>query len=105
GVLADMIQPVEEDANLVRKETDDVSLKCSYQSTSSNILLYWYRQRSDKAPEYLLYKGAKAYSSSQSSPTDTRLQSKTDDTSTELIITGLKLTDSALYYCALRVTQ
>ena len=94
---------MEEDANLVRKETDVVTLKCSYESTSRDIWLYWYRQRVNEAPEYLLYKGAKSYSSQKSNPTDPRLKATTTDTSTELIISGLKLTDSALYYCALRV--
>ncbi|XP_036419764.1 uncharacterized protein LOC118803374 [Colossoma macropomum] len=103
GVFADTIGPMEEDSNLVKKEADVVTLKCSYESTSSNIWLYWYRQRVNVAPEYLLYQGAKSRSSEKSTPTDTRLKATTTDTSTELKISGLKLTDSALYYCVLRV--
>ncbi|KAI4901265.1 hypothetical protein NFI96_007946 [Prochilodus magdalenae] len=93
---------MEEDTNLVLKETDEVTLKCSYESTSGDIRLYWYRQRVHEAPEYLLYKGAKSLSSLKSTPTDPRLKAETTDTSTGLTISGLKLTDTALYYCALR---
>ncbi|KAI4886133.1 hypothetical protein NFI96_009279, partial [Prochilodus magdalenae] len=53
GVYADTIGPKEEDTNLVLKETDEVTLKCSYESTSRDIWLYWYRQRVHEAPEYL----------------------------------------------------
>ena len=103
GVYADTIGPKEEDTNLVLKETDEVTLKCSYESTSRDIWLYWYRQRVHEAPEYLLYKGAKSLSSLKSTPTDPRLKAETTDTSTGLTISGLQLTDTALYYCALRV--
>ncbi|KAL6490046.1 hypothetical protein MHYP_G00003910 [Metynnis hypsauchen] len=102
GVFADTVEPMEED-KIVSKETNTVTLKCSYKSTSNEIRLYWYRQCVNEAPEYLLYKGAKSRSWDQSTPTDPRLEAKTTDTSTGLIISGLKLTDSALYYCALRV--
>uniref|UniRef100_A0AAR2LZ21 Ig-like domain-containing protein n=1 Tax=Pygocentrus nattereri TaxID=42514 RepID=A0AAR2LZ21_PYGNA len=102
-VFGDKIGPREEDGSIISKETDNVTLKCSYESTSSDILLYWFRQRFNRAPQYLLYRGAKSYSSYKSTPADTRLEATTTDTSTELIISGLKLTDSALYYCALTV--
>ncbi|KAI4893185.1 hypothetical protein NFI96_024346 [Prochilodus magdalenae] len=86
GVYADTIGPMEEDTNLVLKETDEVTLKCSYESTSGDIRLYWYRQRVHEAPEYLLYKGAKSLSSLKSTPTDPRLKAETTDTSTGLTI-------------------
>ncbi|KAL7876397.1 hypothetical protein AOLI_G00113600 [Acnodon oligacanthus] len=40
GVFGDTIGPKEEDANLGRKETDAVTLKCSYESSSTYIWLY-----------------------------------------------------------------
>ncbi|KAI5614954.1 hypothetical protein C0J50_10946, partial [Silurus asotus] len=86
----------------ISKETDTVTLKCSYETSSERIWLYWFRQYPNSAPQYLLYKGARSYSSDESSPADRRLESKTSRDSTELTIRGLKLSDSALYHCALR---
>ncbi|KAI5615844.1 hypothetical protein C0J50_10732, partial [Silurus asotus] len=91
--FADKIGPVEKNANVVGKESDTVTLKCSYESSSS-VRLYWYKQSPHSAPQFLLYIGGTA--------TDTRLEAKSTRDSTELTIRGLKLSDSALYHCALR---
>ncbi len=77
-------------------------MSCLYDTSSEYVYLYWYRQYPNKEPEYLLYKGARSWSSYENIP-DTRFQSTTSDTSTELIIDSVILSDSALYYCALRV--
>ncbi|KAI5613470.1 hypothetical protein C0J50_11298 [Silurus asotus] len=95
GSFADKIGPVEKNANVVGKETDTENLKCSYESSSSGILFYWYKQSPHSAPQFLLIEGDTA--------TDTRLEAKSTGDSTELTIRGLKLSDSALYHCALRV--
>ncbi|GAA6106251.1 uncharacterized protein LOC113636507 [Tachysurus ichikawai] len=102
GSFADKIGPKDEDANIVKKETDSVTLKCSYETNSEYILLYWYKQYPNSAPQFLLYKAARS-NSGQRKPTDTRFATKTSRDSTELTIGGLKLSDSALYLCALRV--
>ncbi|KAF7705798.1 hypothetical protein HF521_019052, partial [Silurus meridionalis] len=94
--------PTDKDADILRKETDTVTLKCSYETSSEIIYLYWYKQYPNSAPQFLLYMGARSRSDA-STPTDTRLESKTTRNSTELTIRGLKISDSALYHCALRV--
>ncbi|KAI5609702.1 hypothetical protein C0J50_9365, partial [Silurus asotus] len=99
GIFADTITPTHEDVN--GKETETVTLKFSYETNSDNILLYWYKQNSNRVPEFLLYKGARSRSVG-STPADRRLKSETTRVSTELTIRGLKLSDSALYHCALR---
>ena len=83
------------------KEGASVTLRCSYETSVEDVLLYWYRHRSNQAPQFILRKGAGAYSSITNIP-DRRYESTTSRTSTELTITQLTLADTALYYCALR---
>ncbi|KAK3566667.1 hypothetical protein QTP86_002428 [Hemibagrus guttatus] len=58
GNFADKIGPKDEDANIARIETDTVTLKCLYESSSEYIWLYWYKQYPYSTPQFLLYKGA-----------------------------------------------
>ncbi|KAI5630521.1 hypothetical protein C0J50_10148, partial [Silurus asotus] len=102
GSFADKIGPTDKDADILRKETETVTLKCLYETSSEDIYLYWYKQYPNSAPQFLLYKGARSYSAA-STPTDSRLQTQTTRNSTQLTIRGLKISDSALYHCALKV--
>uniref|UniRef100_A0A673JGR9 T-cell receptor alpha/delta variable 23.1.4 n=1 Tax=Sinocyclocheilus rhinocerous TaxID=307959 RepID=A0A673JGR9_9TELE len=99
-MTADQIRPKE--TSVIKKEDEIVSLSCSYDTSSRYVTLYWYRQNPNEELSYLIYKAARS-SSGGGSPADPRFQSTTSDTSTELTITGVTLSDSALYYCALRV--
>ncbi|KAF7705773.1 hypothetical protein HF521_019027 [Silurus meridionalis] len=83
-----------DEANIVGKETDTVTLKYSYESSSSDILLSWYIQYSNSALHFLFNVG--------DSPTDIRFEAESTSDSTELTIRYLKHSDSALYHCALR---
>uniref|UniRef100_A0A672PZV8 T-cell receptor alpha/delta variable 23.1.4 n=1 Tax=Sinocyclocheilus grahami TaxID=75366 RepID=A0A672PZV8_SINGR len=98
-MTADQIRPNQEIS--VIKEDETVTLSCSYTS-SSYVYLYWYRKYPNEELRYLLYKAAWS-SGGSGSPADHRFKSTTSQTSTELTITGVTLSDSALYYCALRV--
>ena len=80
-----------------------MTLSCTYDASSTYIYLYWYRQYPNGKPEFLLYKGAQSRSGSENMPDRQRFQSTTSQSSTELIINRVTLSDSALYYCALRV--
>ena len=102
GVTADQVSPERE--GVTQSEEESVTLKCSYETSSNNVYLYWYRQYPGQAPQYLLRKGARNWSGNEDIP-DPRFDSTTSQTSTELHIKVLTLADTALYYCALRVAQ
>jgi len=100
GVFSDSIGPSEENTN-TKEEGESVKLSCTYETNSNYVWLYWFRQYPNGEPQYLLWKGARSESGGSSS--DHRFQSTTSQTSTELTINSVTLSDSALYYCALRV--
>ncbi|KAK0142924.1 T cell receptor alpha variable 3 [Merluccius polli] len=95
GLIAgDSISPDEQEVS--GKEGQSVTLRCSYDTSYENVDLYWYRHCPNQAPQFILYKGAGSLSGSHIP--DTRYQSTTSTTSTELTITQLTLADTALYY-------
>uniref|UniRef100_A0A3B3I0J1 T-cell receptor alpha/delta variable 22.0 n=1 Tax=Oryzias latipes TaxID=8090 RepID=A0A3B3I0J1_ORYLA len=96
----DSISPDQD--QLTGTEGKSVTMKCNYQTADSTPYLYWYKHDSDlQAPQFILWKGAK--SSTREFIPDKRYESRTTDTSTELIIRKLTLADTALYYCALNI--
>ncbi|ROK83420.1 T-cell receptor alpha chain V region RL-5 [Anabarilius grahami] len=99
GGFADKIGPKDGNTNVIKEEGESVTLSCTYETNSNDIWLYWYRQYPNREPEYLLYKGARSQSSEEDIPAGFR--SSTSQSSTELIINSVTLSDSALYYCAL----
>uniref|UniRef100_A0A3B4WNW0 Ig-like domain-containing protein n=1 Tax=Seriola lalandi dorsalis TaxID=1841481 RepID=A0A3B4WNW0_SERLL len=100
GLIAgDTISPARDEVS--GREGESVTLSCQYETRSEYPDLYWYRHDSDlQAPQFILWKGAKSRSGQQHIP-DNRYQSQTTGTSTELTISRLTLSDTALYYCAL----
>lgn len=81
------------------KEGDNVTLRCIYKTAGSDVFLFWYKHQSEHlAPQFILWKGAKALSS-EFIP-DKRYSSKTGQGVSELTITAVRLADSAVYYCA-----
>jgi len=101
GGFADKIGPKDGNTNVIKEEGESVTLSCTYETNSNDIWLYWFRQYPKGEPQYLLLKGAR--SQSYENIPDRRFRSTTSKSSTELIIDKAALSDSALYYCALRV--
>jgi len=101
-VFSDSIGPSEENT-ITKEEGESVKLSCTYETNSNYVWLYWFRQYPNGEPQYLLWKGARSESGNRGRSSDHRFQSTTSQTSTELIINKADLSDSALYYCALRV--
>ncbi len=100
-MAADQIGP-NKGANVISTEGESVTLSCSYDTSSGAVRLYWYRQYLNGEPQYLIWKEARGWSRTGTAAYP-RFQSTTSETSTELIIKSVTLSDSALYYCALRV--
>ncbi|CAM4552490.1 unnamed protein product [Lepidochelys kempii] len=92
---------------VARGEGDNVTLSCSYNTSYSDVYLYWYHQFPDQGPKYVLRTGAKAYSSVRGFAefAKKRFTPQADDTSTVVTITALEMADTALYYCALQRAQ
>ncbi|KAL7879713.1 hypothetical protein SRHO_G00020090 [Serrasalmus rhombeus] len=97
---ADRIGPDDQDVS--GKEGEHVKLKCSYETSGEYVLLYWYRQYPNRAVQYLLRKAARKQGYG-SDTTEHRFESITSWSSTDLTVRELRLSDTALYYCALRV--
>ncbi|GCC20454.1 hypothetical protein chiPu_0019014 [Chiloscyllium punctatum] len=92
-------------SSAVHTEGEAVTLSCTYDTTLTNYWLSWYRQRLDRPPEYILGKrtgGSEDKADFAKNRFSGELQISNKFTS--LTVTGLELTDSAVYYCALSDT-
>ncbi|KAL0152113.1 hypothetical protein M9458_052544, partial [Cirrhinus mrigala] len=83
-MTADQIRPNQE-TGVIKKEDETVTLSCSYDTSSRDVVLYWYRQHPNGESQYLLYKAARS-SGGEGSPSDPRFQATTSQNSTELSI-------------------
>ncbi|KAL7879670.1 hypothetical protein SRHO_G00019240 [Serrasalmus rhombeus] len=55
GVFAaDQIGPSGHQETVFRKEGESVTLNCSYDTSSENVALYWYRQSPNRALQFIL---------------------------------------------------
>ncbi|XP_067869908.1 immunoglobulin iota chain-like [Heterodontus francisci] len=89
----------------VKTEGEAVILSCTYDTTRSEYSLYWYQQHPDTQPEFILRKDSDNYEDKADFAKNrfsAELHTVTKFTS--LTISGLQLTDSAVYYCAFRLT-
>ncbi|CAM2095095.1 unnamed protein product [Caretta caretta] len=85
-----------------------MTLRCFYNTDySGGIYLHWYRQYPNRAPQYILRRGAKSYSklSDTAEFAKKRFSSQADDSSTVLTIRSLERADTAVYYCGLPRAQ
>ncbi|XP_055721768.1 uncharacterized protein LOC129813492 [Salvelinus fontinalis] len=110
-VSGDSVTPDKEE--YTPTEGSSVSLSCTYETSSSNIYLYWYQQYPNQAPQFLLCDTLEA-DITPTSPEEYYLEgsrvkiscnyTNKERTCVYLEISSAEVTDSALYYCALRPT-
>ncbi|KAM7239929.1 hypothetical protein CapIbe_009424 [Capra ibex] len=78
-----------------------MTLNCTYQTTYSNVYLFWYIQHLNKAPQLLL-KGSMTEQKPKSEGFQATLVQS--DSSFHLQKRAVQASDSAVYYCALSDT-
>ncbi|MGH0183591.1 UNVERIFIED_CONTAM: hypothetical protein FKN15_011533 [Acipenser sinensis] len=93
---------------IMGKEGEAVQIHCTYKlSSSTSTNLFWYRQYASGSMEFILLKYAAAGTVYETpGALGERFSAEVDSSSQRftLNITGVLLTDSLVYYCALRPT-
>uniref|UniRef100_A0A669CXR1 Ig-like domain-containing protein n=1 Tax=Oreochromis niloticus TaxID=8128 RepID=A0A669CXR1_ORENI len=98
---------IQEQGDVIAAEGDTVTLNCKYEATSTYATyLFWYKQEVNNFPKYVLRRDSTgAAENAQEFPKD-RFDAKINkkEKSVPLKIQKLQLSDSAVYYCAVRPT-
>nr|AAO89007.1 T cell receptor alpha chain [Stegastes partitus] len=87
--------------DVIAAEGDTVTLDCTFETTYSNSYLFWYKQEENDFPKYILRRSAYGDENAPEFQED-RFDAELNKTSVPLKIQKLQLSDSAVYYCALR---
>uniref|UniRef100_A0A8C9Z3T7 Ig-like domain-containing protein n=1 Tax=Sander lucioperca TaxID=283035 RepID=A0A8C9Z3T7_SANLU len=95
-----VIQPT---GDLITTEGETVTLDCTFETSDRNPYLFWYKQEVNKFPNYMLKRYLNSKENAPEFQKD-RFDATLNKTSVPLKIQKLQLSDSAVYYCALRPT-
>uniref|UniRef100_A0A8C6WPQ8 Ig-like domain-containing protein n=1 Tax=Neogobius melanostomus TaxID=47308 RepID=A0A8C6WPQ8_9GOBI len=102
----DTVTQPEGDASVFKGDT--ATINCTFETSYSNPYLFWYRQEGHGAPQYLMKKGKLSSGWSQtfkaSEFEESRFEFEAEGNSVYLQIQDVRVSDSAVYYCALRPT-
>uniref|UniRef100_A0A671KEC4 Ig-like domain-containing protein n=1 Tax=Sinocyclocheilus anshuiensis TaxID=1608454 RepID=A0A671KEC4_9TELE len=83
-------------------EGDTVMIDCTYEATYTGPTLFWYQQKDNGNPKHMLNKFSKSGNSEEEFKE--RFHANLSKTSVPLTIQDVRVSDSAVYYCALRPT-
>lgn len=88
-------------AELAAAEGNSVTLSCTYQISTGTSYLFWYKHETNDIPKFIL----RMFSATEDQPSvHEKIFATINKTSVPLTIQRLQLSDSAVYYCALRPT-
>ncbi|XP_048035829.1 T cell receptor alpha chain MC.7.G5-like [Megalobrama amblycephala] len=90
------------DKHVTEAEGRSVTLQCKYKTDSVQEDLFWYIQRANDFPKYILRRSK--YGGENGTEFQERFHSELSSNSVPLKIKDLRVSDSAVYYCALRPT-
>ncbi|KAK5598890.1 hypothetical protein CRENBAI_002313 [Crenichthys baileyi] len=100
GVSSQHLTPLEDENFTLKDSSVTLSYKFSKEATGSDEF-YWYRQFPGKPPEFLVYHLG---SGSIQNEKIVGLKIHVKGTKIDLLISSVAVTDSAVYYCAVRPT-
>ncbi len=83
-------------------EGRSVTLQCKYKTDSAQENVFWYIQRANDFPKYILRRSK--YGGDNGTEFQERFHSKLSSNSVPFTIQDVRVSDSAVYYCALRPT-
>uniref|UniRef100_A0A3P9D9W8 Ig-like domain-containing protein n=1 Tax=Maylandia zebra TaxID=106582 RepID=A0A3P9D9W8_9CICH len=97
---------IQEQGDVIAAEGDTVTLGCRYETSDPYPYLFWYKQEINNFPKYVLLRGTSGTEDNdQEFPKDRfDAEAKKTEKSVPLKIQKLQLSDSAVYYCAVRPT-
>nr|AAO88983.1 T cell receptor alpha chain [Stegastes partitus]AAO89006.1 T cell receptor alpha chain [Stegastes partitus] len=95
-----VIQPP---GDVIAAEGDTVTLDCTFETSNPSPTLFWYKQEVNGSPQYMMKSFSKSVDKAPEFQED-RFHTGIQDKSVPLKIQKLQLSDSAVYYCALRTT-
>ncbi|KAG8013741.1 T-cell receptor alpha chain V region CTL-F3 [Nibea albiflora] len=85
-------------------EGDTVTLNCTFQTSDNSPYLFWYKQEVNDIPIYILRRDTFKNEDNAAEFPKERFNATIQDKSVPLKIQKLQLSDSAVYYCAVRPT-
>uniref|UniRef100_A0A3P9L3P6 Ig-like domain-containing protein n=1 Tax=Oryzias latipes TaxID=8090 RepID=A0A3P9L3P6_ORYLA len=95
-----VIQPGGE---VIGAEGDSLTLNCTFETAATYAYLFWYKQKVNSYPKYMLKRYSKTKENAPEFKED-RFDAELKDKSVPLKIQKLHVSDSAVYYCALQPT-